>query len=189
MHLKKKVVVSCAEKRQANEVTTGFHKFKVIDDLEQRQSYGVQRDETSFPQQKEKLKQTSAKAQDIRRHASLNFGFRGRRMQIRGTEPRDRWAFSAGMIWQATLASSPPYPVKKKKKTSIVSEEGYLIVQIKCYSPCPRNRNSSGSQPLLLGICGPDTSQEGPELGDSAENGLLLAYSPPTPQARRGRPL
>nr|CAI9707496.1 unnamed protein product [Rangifer tarandus platyrhynchus] len=112
-----------------------------------------------------------------------------RRMQIRGTEPRDRWAFSAGMIWQATLASSPPYPVKKKKKTSIVSEEGYLIVQIKCYSPCPRNRNSSGSQPLLLGICGPDTSQEGPELGDSAENGLLLAYSPPTPQARRGRPL
>ena len=51
MHLKKKVVVSCVEKGQANEVTTGFHKFKVIDDLEQRQSYGVQRDETSFPQQ------------------------------------------------------------------------------------------------------------------------------------------
>ena len=48
MHLKKKVVVSFVEKGQANEVTTGFHKFKVIDDLEQRNSSGVQRDETSW---------------------------------------------------------------------------------------------------------------------------------------------
>lgn len=47
MHLKKKVVVSFVEIGQANEVTTGFHKFKVIDDLEQRSSSGVQRDETS----------------------------------------------------------------------------------------------------------------------------------------------
>ena len=48
-HLKKKVVVSCVEKGQANEVTTGFQgHFKVIGDLEQRSSYGVQQDETSW---------------------------------------------------------------------------------------------------------------------------------------------
>ena len=53
-----------------------------------------------------------------------------------------------GLLHRRDLAGhpgkQPTLPHLKKKKTSIVSEEGYLILQIKCYSPCPRNRNSSG---------------------------------------------
>lgn len=46
-HLKK-VVINCAEKGQAKEMTTGFGKLKVIGDLEQRSSCGVRGDKNLF---------------------------------------------------------------------------------------------------------------------------------------------
>ena len=71
-----------------------------------------------------------------------------------------------GLLRRRDLAGhpgkQPTLPHLKKKKTSIVSEKGYLILQIKCYSLCPRNRNSSGEPAPPTKNLRPDTSQEGP---------------------------
>lgn len=105
-------------------------------------------------------------------------------MQIHGTKPSDNRASSTGMIWQATLANSPPCPIKKPL---LFLRKAFGSPQVKCYFLCPQNRNRSGWRAPPARNLGADASQEGPAGWLSRK--WPAAQSPPTLQARKGRPL